>query len=121
MEQAADEFAVTSDPAMTHLGQWQSGYGVSSGTNSSDDYNLSEYVYMYDYSNSVDTLPLGELVPVGIIYGLTFLLGITGNILVILTTCRHRRLRSPTNIFLVSLASADLLLVVVCIPIKVST
>jgi len=61
-----------------------------------------------------------ELVPVSLIYGLTLLLGALGNLLVIMSICRFRRLHSVTNVFLLSLATADLLLVCVCVPIKVS-
>ena len=98
-----------------------SGYGTGpavTAVNSTAGYYPDEYEY--DYAASIQMMPLDELVPVGLVYGLTFLLGITGNSLVIFTICRHWRLRSPTNIFLVSLATADLLLVLVCIPIKVS-
>ncbi|KAK2156609.1 hypothetical protein LSH36_209g05011 [Paralvinella palmiformis] len=96
-----------------------SGYGTGSAVtavNFTAGYYPDEYEY--DYAASIQMMPLDELVPVGLVYGLTFLLGITGNSLVIFTICRHWRLRSPTNIFLVSLATADLLLVLVCIPIK---
>ena len=74
--------------------------------------------YVYEYGNESMTVPLEEL-PVGIIYGMTFLLGITGNTLVIISALRYRRMQNVTNIFLISLASADLLLVALCVPIKV--
>ena len=119
MDESPDA-AMTPDPRqeVTLAGGPASGYGASSVGNSTGDYYPDEYEY--DYVASVQTIPLDELVPVGLVYGLTFLLGVTGNSLVIFTICRHWRLRSPTNIFLVSLATADLLLVLVCIPIKVS-
>ena len=77
--------------------------------------------YDYDYDLSDSTLPLAEFIPVLVVYGLVLILGFVGNTLVILGIALCRRLRSVTNIFLVSLASADLLLVSICIPIKVST
>nr|XP_022319814.1 galanin receptor type 1-like [Crassostrea virginica] len=73
--------------------------------------------YHYDYEDS-HVLPLEELVPVSVAYGLTLVLGITGNILVIASVIRFRKLHSVTNVFLLSLASADLLLVVICVPVK---
>ena len=74
--------------------------------------------YHYNYEDS-HVLPLEELVPVSVAYGLTLVLGITGNILVIASVIRFRKLHSVTNVFLLSLASADLLLVVICVPVKV--
>ena len=40
--------------------------------------------------------------------------------LIIFTIARYRRLKTITNIFLASLASADLLLVIICVPVNVS-
>ncbi len=87
-------------------------------SNSSGD-SLDEEYYQYDYYDSMSDLPLSELIPVSIIYGLTFILGAVGNSLVIVCVARFRRMHNVTNILLVSLASADLLLVSVCVPIKV--
>ena len=86
----------------------------SNWTNQSDD-----YYYYYDYEDSVNNIPLEEFIPVAIVYGLTLLLGIIGNVLVIFSISRYRRMQSVTNIFLVSLSSADLILVIICVPIKV--
>ena len=86
----------------------------SNGTNQSDD-----YYYYYDYEDSVNNIPLEEFIPVAIVYGLTLLLGIIGNVLVIFSISTYRRMQSVTNIFLVSLSSADLILVIICVPIKV--
>ena len=86
----------------------------SNGTNQSDD-----YYYYYDYEDSVNNIPLEEFIPVAIVYGLTLLLGIIGNVLVIFSISRYRRMQSVTNIFLVSLSSADLILVIICVPVKV--
>lgn len=48
------------------------------------------------------------------------ILGLVGNVLIIFTTLRYRKMKSTTNVFLASLASADLLLIVFCVPVKVS-
>lgn len=93
-----------------------SNYVTISNGNDSDSDLYSEYDYDFEDSH---VLPLEELVPVSIAYGLTLVLGITGNILVIASVIRFRKLHSVTNVFLLSLASADLLLVVVCVPVKV--
>lgn len=47
-------------------------------------------------------------------------LGLVGNVLIVFTTARYRKMKSTTNVFLASLASADLLLILFCIPVKVS-
>ena len=64
--------------------------------NKSDEtfYNFSldlddNYTYYdYDYDESINTLPLLELVCVTIVYGLTLILGVLGNGLVIFSIAR---------------------------------
>jgi len=75
------------------------------------DYDWNETMYYYDWA---------ELAPPLVVYSLTLLLGLAGNSLIILTTLRFRRMQSTTNVFLSSLALADLLLIIVCIPVKVT-
>ncbi|CAG2179608.1 unnamed protein product [Oppiella nova] len=57
-------------------------------------------------------------VPIIVTHAITFLIGIIGNILVIATWSLRGRLRSPTAVFLVSLAAADLLLLLVFVPLE---
>ena len=92
----------------------------SIGSNNGSNLTLDEDDYYYDYDASVSDIALEEFVPVAIVYGLTLLLGVVGNLLVIFSIMRYRRMQNVTNIFLTSLASADLLLVLICVPIKVS-
>ncbi|ESO10327.1 hypothetical protein HELRODRAFT_120046, partial [Helobdella robusta] len=61
-----------------------------------------------------------ETIIVSIVYGLTFLAGSVGNSLVIICILKFKKMRSVTNVFLLSLASADLLLVFACVPIKLA-
>ncbi len=52
-------------------------------------------------------------------YVLAYLVGVIGNGLVIYLIYKVKKLHSITSLFLVSLASADLLLIIICVPIKV--
>ncbi|KAG9274359.1 cholecystokinin receptor type A [Astyanax mexicanus] len=51
-----------------------------------------------------------------ILYSLIFLLGVLGNSLIIAVLIRNRRMRTVTNLFLLSLAVSDLMLCVFCMP-----
>lgn len=85
------------------------------------DVNITSHAeddYTYDLTDGI-LPPLGELIPVSLMYGLTLILGMTGNLLVIVVVARYRSMKNITNTFLLSLASADLLLVCICIPVKV--
>jgi len=59
-----------------------------------------------------------ELLITGIVYGLTFLVGLVGNSLIVYSVAHFRRMKSLSNIFLASLATADLILIVFCVPVK---
>ncbi|XP_018565624.1 pyroglutamylated RFamide peptide receptor-like [Anoplophora glabripennis] len=78
----------------------------------------------YNYSGEDDdphtVFNWNELLPTIVVYGITFILGLSGNILIIFTTFKYRRMQSVTNVFLSSLASSDLLLIMFCIPVKVA-
>lgn len=91
------------------------------GSSEEDWGNSTDYEdYDYDLYESYNTYFWAELLPALIVYSLTMALGIAGNSLIVFTICRYRRMKSTTNVFLASLASADLLLIIVCIPVKVA-
>ena len=97
-----------------------SSFSTASTTDTNSSYgNDSDYEYYYDYDESVSHIPLEEIVPVAIVYGLTLLLGIAGNTLVIVSIIKIQRMRNVTNTFLMSLSSSDLIVVLICVPIKV--
>ena len=58
-----------------------------------------------------------------ITYGLTFVCGIIGNVLMVvkLMSSRHGGRRSVTSLFLLSLALSDLVFILFCIPYDIST
>ncbi|XP_049599272.1 cholecystokinin receptor type A isoform X2 [Syngnathus scovelli] len=58
---------------------------------------------------------LGDGVRV-LLYCVIFLIGVAGNSLIIAVLSRNRRMRTVTNLFLLSLAVSDLMVSLVCIP-----
>lgn len=56
--------------------------------------------------------------PIIITHTITFLIGVIGNCVVIVTWSMHGKFRSPTTAFLVSLAIADLFLLLVFVPLE---
>lgn len=88
-----------------------SDYDYIIGNGSNNTYDDSTYNLNFNWN---------ELLPTLIVYSVTFILGLTGNILIIFTTFKYRRMKSVTNVFLSSLACSDLILIIVCIPVKVS-
>ena len=54
-----------------------------------------------------------------IIFSITFIMGILGNILIIIAVAKKMTIKSPTNTFLASLATTDLILITICLPVKV--
>ena len=50
------------------------------------------------------------------LYSVIFVLSVTGNVLVILTLIREKKMRTITNMFLLNLAISDMLLSVLCMP-----
>lgn len=59
-----------------------------------------------------------ELFITGLVYGLTFAVGMIGNTLIIYSVLHFRRMKSLSNVFLASLATADLILIIFCVPVK---
>lgn len=59
-----------------------------------------------------------EFLITGFVYGLTFLVGIIGNTLIVYSVIHFKRMKSLSNVFLASLATADLILIIFCVPVK---
>ena len=96
------------------------GIGTNSSHNGTAIASPEGYDYEYDVDVSFGIYDWSELIPALIVYSTVLMLGISGNALIIFTITRYRRLKTTTNIFLASLASADLLLVLICVPVNVS-
>ena len=55
---------------------------------------------------------------VPIFFGLLFLVGFLGNLLVVLVVTFNRQMRNTTNLLIMNLAVADILFVALCVPIS---
>ena len=61
-------------------------------------------------------IPLYIYILVSVFNSVIFILGIFGNVLVLLVIAKVRSMRTPTNFFLMSLSIADILVLLVCQP-----
>jgi len=94
------------------------GDSLESSTSVND---TEEDYYEYDLDESFATFNWSELGPSLFVFSVTFIVGILGNSLILVAVLRHTHVKSsPVNVFLASLASADLLLILVCLPLKVA-
>ena len=59
-------------------------------------------------------------IPTTLVYGITFSLGVVGNSLVVFALLGDRKARNVTSSFLVSLAVADLVFLIICVPYESS-
>ncbi|XP_064097564.1 gastrin/cholecystokinin type B receptor-like [Macrobrachium nipponense] len=93
---------------------------LRNGSWNDSNYGNSSFEYEYDYDAALGTFFWRQLVPPLLVYSVTYVVGVVGNVLIIFTIARYRRLKTTTNVFLASLASADLLLILLCIPLKLA-
>ncbi|XP_054640669.1 neuromedin-U receptor 2 [Dunckerocampus dactyliophorus] len=57
--------------------------------------------------------------PVFSVYLLIFLIGVSGNLLTCAVVAKHKKMRNPTNLYLVSLAMSDLLMLAFGMPLEI--
>ena len=70
-----------------------------------------------DVSSPPDlAIPVYMLTGVTLSYLVIFFMGVGGNIMVVWIVIRNRDMRSATNVFLLSLSIADLLILIICMP-----
>jgi hypocretin (orexin) receptor 2 len=72
------------------------------------DISLEE-LYDYIYPHTLEWIVI-------IVYSLTFIVGVVGNVLVCFAVWMNKDLRTITNIFMVNLSIADILILVFCLP-----
>ena len=61
-------------------------------------------------------IPVYMYIIVSLVNAVIFIVGIFGNILVIIVVLRVREMRTPTNVFLLNLSAADIFVLLVCQP-----
>lgn len=87
------------------------------GVNSSfENFNFND---TGGYENKADHglyIPLYIYITVSIVNAFIFVVGTTGNIMVILIIVKVREMRTPTNVFLLNLSVADVLVLLICQP-----
>ncbi|XP_053393811.1 allatostatin-A receptor-like [Mercenaria mercenaria] len=93
-------------------------YNISTNFSSTGVPHFDEYDYEYEYEADPGNIPIEQLIPVSLVYGITMVLGLLGNSLVIVSVAKFKNMQNVTNMFLLSLATADLLLIMICVPIK---
>ena len=127
---------------MLELGQFletKSGFDVLNATLGSDHnaYNSDDaYSYYDEYYNGNENrfyydgdisrlrepwLTEPSFIPTAIVYGLAFLIGVGGNGLVIFAVTGDYKQRTNTTMFLVSLATSDILFLLVCVSYEISS
>ncbi|XP_046327457.2 gastrin/cholecystokinin type B receptor-like [Haliotis rufescens] len=97
------------------------GYNASmTSWNMSDDEHHTNSAYTCNNSSSVvktvPEMPLYILVTSTLLYVIIFLTGTVGNSVVAAVVGLHHDMRTSTNLFLVNLAIADLMVITVCMP-----
>ncbi|KAH8373083.1 hypothetical protein KR009_011635 [Drosophila setifemur] len=78
------------------------------------DHNASANVGMVPY---VPVLDRPETYIVTVLYTLIFIVGVLGNGTLVIIFFRHRSMRNIPNTYILSLALADLLVILVCVPV----
>lgn len=76
---------------------------------------LTLFLCLAWFAMSACPLDINQAVRI-VLYSIIFLLSIFGNSLIIVVLVRNRRMRTVTNLFLLSLAVSDLMLCLFCMP-----
>ena len=85
------------------------------GNSTSNCSEFAELMSYHDYDAEPPPMPYERLI-VPSIFGMTFTVGLIGNLLVIFVILRNRTMKTVTNVFLVNLAVSDVLFLTFCAP-----
>jgi hypothetical protein len=112
-EDAPSQLAVNAT-SQTQNDSWK--YQCPPGVDASK-YETCYYVHNFSQFGSWSDDP--AFYPSVVVYSLAFFIGITGNLLVIFALLGDRKARNVTSSFLVSLAIADVVFLLPCVPYEV--
>ncbi|XP_061391414.1 neuropeptide CCHamide-2 receptor [Musca vetustissima] len=125
--------AVSATTTTTSIGSSSGGAGVSrniASLSSSSTTSLADNVTRIallgndaaanDSANSfVPSIQRPETIVVAILFTLIFIVGVLGNGTLVIIFFRHRSMRNIPNTYILSLALADLLVIIVCVPLAI--
>jgi len=81
-----------------------------------DEYPWSSHVWNASYDVTPYYVPDYIRITMTTIMSVLLVVGVTGNVLVPIVIAHSKDLRNSTNVFLVNLALADLLVILICLP-----
>jgi hypothetical protein len=84
--------------------------------NHSIHYNASENSPLLAFENDDCHLPLAVIFTLALAYGAVIILGVSGNLALIIIILKQKEMRNVTNILIVNLSFSDLLVAVMCLP-----
>ncbi|XP_037108030.1 neuromedin-U receptor 2 [Syngnathus acus] len=94
----------------------------NSNVGSTTSTSTSASTSLYTEANLLDILGPKRspfFLPVAGVYLVIFLVGLSGNLLTCTVVAKHKKMRNPTNLYLVSLALSDLLMLVFGMPMEI--
>lgn len=86
--------------------------------NASGNYTNDEFIEV-DLYDILGPKRSPFFLPVTSVYLLIFLTGLAGNLLTCAVIAKHKKMRNPTNLYLVSLAASDLLVLLFGMPLEI--
>ncbi|XP_043919389.1 neuropeptide Y receptor type 1-like [Protopterus annectens] len=79
-------------------------------------FNLTRDEFLAFEDESCHELPAALVSILSLVYGAVLLLGIAGNLTLIVIVLKHRQMHNITNILIVNLSFSDLLMSIMCLP-----
>lgn len=93
-------------------------HNASMSLNTTGNYTVDQFTEV-NLSDILGPKRSPFFLPVISVYLLIFLTGLSGNLLTCVVIARHKKMRNPTNLYLVSLAVSDLLVLLFGMPLEI--